>query len=586
MKKLGIITYIFLVSSLLILTRCSSDTSNKSEQMNSLLALSYLSYIKIQPINNVYMDSLGTGYEYFHVDIPEQESGLNVSFDYTFDSNSSTKDIYFIFTNISPSRSSTYPLIDPSQSVSQGIVPERVASKPKSLVSANQTMKGKPEISEFNRNPYAYLNKINPVNMLLSIVPSEEPRYDTAGDPTSKTFKLDPYQNVTAHCTNVNTDGIKTLNIWVADDCAGLSYSRPVSELADIFLTSGENNDIFDWVTNIYGAEYGDTDWDKVDADAKDVLITPNNEITILLLDIDNDESAHSGVLGYFWAKDNFKTTAISYSNQRIMIYMDAYLYANHPEEIISALAHELQHMIHFYQKTVIQTNGTGTETWIDEMCSMAAEDLVSDKLGVNGPRGVPFSDGSAGTYPITTGRLPLYIYWNDASVTTWYSGNFVAVSYSVNYALGAYLARNYGGAKFFHNVVHNNKTDYTAIEYALSQNGSSDSFGIILRKWGVANLLSDKTDTLYSYQYNSDNWFPSNTYPVTIEYKTGSINLYNYKYGDQEGPYLYSIENTMPTYSMPPASNVYYLAADNLSGSKTWNIKLKKNVRFTVLVK
>ncbi len=446
-------------------------------------------------------------------------------------------------------------------------------------------MKGKPEISEFNRNPNLYLNNINPVNMLLSIVPSSQPAYDTIGAPG--TFKIDAYSGIDAHCVKTNTDGNKTLNVWVADNCASLIYSRPTSYLADLFLKSGDNNDIYDWVTNIYGAEWGDV---SSDIDPQNVLIDPNNEITILLLDIDNDKSTNSGVLGYYWAKDNFKKTAISYSNERIMIYMDAYIYANHPDEIISALAHELQHMIHFYQKTVIQTNGDGTETWIDEMCSMAAEDLLANKLVVDGPRGVPnttIPPGSAGSSGNTEGRLPLYNYFNDASVTSWYSGNYVIISYAVNYALGAFLARNYGGAQFFHNIVHNTYTDYRAIEYALQQNGTSDSFGTILGKWGVANLLSNKTDVPAGYQYNKGTWYTSDTIPATVEYQAGSINLYNYTY-TYSSPILYGpfIYNAMPTGTMPPASNEYFLAADNLSGEKIWNIKLRNNVRLTVLAK
>ncbi len=586
MKKLLHISYIFLIiPALLFLSRCTSGTSNNS---NDLLALSQIHYVDIDPIQKKFTNSMGTGYEYYHVDIPEQTAGQNVSFDFTFNNTvGDPKDVYFIFSNISTSSSSTYPLINYSQDISQSVLGDSIASQPKALVSGSQIVKGKPEISEFNRNPYLYLNKINPINMLLSIVPATEPAYDSIGG--SNSFQISSTSSVNAHCVRTNTDGNKTLNVWVADDCAGLSYFRSIADLADLFLSSGSNNDIYDWVTNIYGAEYGDTDWDKVAIDAKDVLITPNNEITILLMDIDNDKKTDKGVLGYFWAKDNFKKSAISYSNERIMIYMDAYFYASQPNEIISALAHELQHMIHFYQKTVIQTNGSGTETWIDEMCSMVTEDLVADKLGVDGPRGLTV--GSAGLSGNTNGRLPLYNYYNDASVTSWYSGDYVAISYAVNYALGAYLARNYGGVKFFYNIMHNAYTDYRAIEYALQQGGVSDTFGIILAKWGVAGLLSSQTTADDGYQYNVGSWFTSKINPAdTVTYNAGSINLYNYTYTYStphlSGPFVYNATNPMPTWAMPPASNEYYKAASKLTTSKTWSIKLRNNVRFTVLVK
>ena len=609
MKKHLIISYIFLLSSLFILTQCSNSSGNSAAQLSNLYTASnYVKYVDIAPLSTTYTDlSITQNYNYFNITIPELNSGESVSFDYTFDTGSKTRDVYFIFTNIDTNSNSNYPLIDYNQSVSQSLLPIN-SSKSKALLSGKQIMKGKPEISEFNRHPFAYLNSINPVNMLLSTVSSAEPKYyDNVTDTTS--FQLDKYSSVTATCTNVNTDGTKTLNVWVANNCGvehnqpctALSYQKPISDLANLFLKSGDNNDIYHWVTNIYGEEWPTlSEYNNLSQDKKDVLIIPDNNITILLLDIDNDKSPDSGVLGYYWAKDNFKTSAISYSNQRIMFYMDAYIYANNPDEIISALAHEFQHMIHFYQKTVLLTDGTGTETWIDEMCSMATEDLVADKLKVNGPRGVSYLDGSAGIIPpyYTIGRLPMYNFFNDASVTTWLSDKYVIISYSVNYALGAYLLRNYGGAKFFHDVVHNTHTDYTAIENALQQNGSSDSFGTILGKWGVASLLSYYPDTQSGYQYNIGNWFTSVTDPATVPYNAGSINMYNYKYDPKDeygnpilsqpqvGPYLFSPDNPLPTHAMPPASNEYYKAADNLAGSKTWNIKLRNNVRMTVVAK
>jgi hypothetical protein len=604
MKKSSRSIYIILISSLLLLTYCNSGNPDSSDQVSNLIALDYLSYTEIAPLNNVFTDFMGTGYEYYHLDIPEQTAGDNVSFDYTFETGTETKDIYFIFTNISPDKNTTYPILESSQSVTQSALPAAL-SKPKSLLQGGQTMKGKPEISEFNRNPYAYLNKINPINMILNFATPSEPKYDYETEET--TFRISANYNVDATCVKINTDGTKTLNLWVANNCGDnhdqscttLSYTRPISDIADTFLKADTDNDIYDWITNIYSEEWGSVP-SSIDPDG--ILIPPNNEITILLLDIDNNQSTDSGVLGYFWAKDNFKRTSYliptptNFSNERIMFYIDAYLYKNHPDEIISALAHEFQHMIHFYQKTVMLTNGKGTETWIDEMSSMATEDLVADKLGVDGPRGVSpttFPLGSAGTFPITTetgSRLPHYNYYNDASVTEWYKGDEVLKSYSINYALGAYLSRNYGGAQFFHDVMHNDKTGYEAIEYALNKAGSPNKFGDILARWGVANLLSDMTNVPSDYRYNIETWFISDTDPVTVPYKAGSINLYNYRisyYGNiQDGPHFYTESYPMPTTPMPAASNEYYRAAQNLTGSQTWHIKLRKNVRMSVLAK
>ena len=79
------------------------------------------------------------------------------------------------------------------------------------------------------------------------------------------------------------------------------------------------------------------------------------------------DPLTEGGVAGYFYAKDNFKSSYYSGSNQRIMFYLDAVMFANgdgidgtdwdvsdpSPGDIVSTLTHEFQHMIHFYQKQI-----------------------------------------------------------------------------------------------------------------------------------------------------------------------------------------------------------------------------------------
>ena len=60
--------------------------------------------------------------------------------------------------------------------------------------------------------------------------------------------------------------------------------------------------------------------------------------------------------------------------------------------------------------------------------------------------------------------QTPLYNQNNDIQVTTW---NGSLENYSINYALGAYLARTYGGAALFQAIVQNTGTGIDAIEAA-----------------------------------------------------------------------------------------------------------------------
>ncbi len=115
--------------------------------------------------------------------------------------------------------------------------------------------------------------------------------------------------------------------------------------------------------------------------------IPESDEITILLTDINNDNSSNGGVVGYFWAKDNYTQSTVAGSNERVIFYIDSVMYANNDSDgdgnadnyweniIYSTLAHEFQHMINFYQR--VAKRGLATETWYNEMLSAAIEDIV-----------------------------------------------------------------------------------------------------------------------------------------------------------------------------------------------------------------
>ena len=150
------------------------------------------------------------------------------------------------------------------------------------------------------------------------------------------------------------------------------------------------------------------------------------------------------------------------------------------PSIMIGTLAHEFQHMIHFYQKPVLR--GAGSEAWLNEMSSEVAEDLIADKMEGDGPRSVDYDDPTAGEPGNFRGRLPGFNLYNDIQVTRW---DGLLANYDINYALGAYLARNYGGAALFSAIVQNEHSGTAAIEAALEALGHEISFGQALQKLG-----------------------------------------------------------------------------------------------------
>ena len=157
-------------------------------------------------------------------------------------------------------------------------------------------------------------------------------------------------------------------------------------------------------------------------------------------------------------------------SNERLIFFMDSALLAARtgptwevtdrgPTRMIGVLAHEFQHMIHFYQKPVLRD--TGSPAWLNEMSSEVAQDLIADKLMDDGPRGVAYDDPTAGEPDNLRGRLPEFNFFNDIRVTSWEDD---IANYSINYALGAYLARTYGAA-LFSDIVQSDRAGVDAIE-------------------------------------------------------------------------------------------------------------------------
>ena len=173
------------------------------------------------------------------------------------------------------------------------------------------------------------------------------------------------------------TDGTTTLTIWVADASWTTSVSgEMVDAVADRFLLPENESDIYDLVTAIFGEP-----WDTHD---RPCLIPEQSSIGLHILLYDIDSDASDGVTrGFFAAKDNYVRTGsgsmTASSNERLILYLDAPLLArtdgpswevtdHGPRQMLSTLAHELQHMIHFYQKRVKQ--GARSEVWLNEMAS------------------------------------------------------------------------------------------------------------------------------------------------------------------------------------------------------------------------
>jgi hypothetical protein len=534
------------------------------------------------------------------------------SFSYTVDAGSSAKDVYFVFSNTSVSTSTTGATVKVGSDEAIGVdgVDIATTSAQPALGPSSAPANAKDMLALSNRDIRAYLAKKGATFSASAEPRAAAPSYDVAGTTTGSLFDLDKNDNsasVAATCRSVTTastaQGNRTLNIWVANNCwtatgtVGTIYpAQPhlvtqamVDALAEEFLKAGENNDIYDWVTTILGPEWETT--------TDGSLIPFNNEITILLSDIEQDLSDTGGIVGYFWAVNNFRKAVYSDSNERIMFVIDAAMFSNPSSDgsasttnsgwsassywakkCFSTLAHEFQHMIQFYRKGIkVRGDGDTADTWINEMCSQLIEDLVADKIGVEGPRGVDPSLGGAGPSGNTNGRIPYFNKYLSSNYSLSKDRDYNVYDYSFSYAFGSWLARNFGGASFVKNVVYDYNIDSTCITDAVASGGGSWTLSDLISRWAVAVLGSTRTDMPFGYRYNTGGWTSSSLGGLT--YNLGSINFFNYSPAPTVKTSL-DAGNSMAT-----TSNTYFLAATGLTGSKTWKLKVPSGVTFSVYV-
>ena len=249
-------------------------------------------------------------------------------------------------------------------------------------------------------------------------------------------------------------------NIWVMDDLTTFTDTR-AQEMSDKFDL------IYPIETSLLGNDFGGWNIDS--------------KIQILVYDI-GYKIGEPTTLGYFWGKDMYPNTgSYSISNEAAMFYINgnagAYS-AFGADEFYSTLVHEFQHMIHFSRKE------GGSESWYNEMLSMLAEDVISPLIGI-GPTNVG--------HPIQ-GRIPTFLsgYYR-AGITEWGPNDISTLySYAIDYAFGAYLLRNYGGAELLQEMMANNSTDIDSITAALiTVNGNNGlSFEKALRRFGEAMVF------------------------------------------------------------------------------------------------
>jgi hypothetical protein len=373
-------------------------------------------------------------------------------------------------------------------------------------------------------------------------------------------------------------------NVWVAN----ANYDNSSQPNNDNKITTAQAQALaqkFDIIyqkeTPVFGFEYGgglspgDSGYGGVDGDPK---------IQILVYDIfgDFESSQRGGVLGYFWAGDEFDIPGSS--NNAEIFYIDAHFTDLAPQAIYSTLAHEFQHMINFNVKAL--PAGKPTATWYNEMLSMLAEDLIDPFIEI---------DIKNTGHPIQS-RIPTFLsnYYRDPTV--WLDGNGVYASYANAYALGAYLVRNFGGVEFVKAVMSNNEIDTASLDAALASSvnplyNKVNNFNTAISRYGEALLFNQNSENrpagVLSFNNTVSETLPSGEYTFT------GFDLFSLKNGykingiELQGPLVW---NAAGNYDLEPHT-VRLLSNNgwqNVTGSRSITLQqpANPNIEFHIIVR
>jgi len=236
-----------------------------------------------------------------------------------------------------------------------------------------------------------------------------------------------------------------------------------LEELANEF-----DNVIHPKLTAVFGSEWSP----GIDNDVK---------ITILVTELVNDAG------GYFNTYDEYPRSEIANSNEREMLYFNALnIFSSKSNALI---AHEFQHLINFYQKTIV--HNLEEEVWLNEARSEYAPTIAG------------YNDYYPNSY--LSDRVDTFLDYPTDPLAEWKNN---LSDYGVIDLFIHYLVDHYG-QEVLTRMILGNKVGVESINFALSSLGYSKTFADVFADWSVANYLNDCKIGQGQYCYLNKNLTP-----------------------------------------------------------------------------
>jgi hypothetical protein len=260
------------------------------------------------------------------------------------------------------------------------------------------------------------------------------------------TFWLVDLRNMTTYQSDFELRLVSRRTYWYVEE--GLLVDR-----ADLERAATEFEDsIYPKVTRIFGKEWSP----GVDNDPRLSIV----------------HARLRGVGGYFGSADEHSQLVYSFSNQREIIYINAWSARPGSQEYNEVLAHELQHLVHW-------NSDPSEDTWLNEGLAELAVSVAG------------YSPGSFRQY-LDSPTVSL-VHWP-------LSYENVGANYAGAALFMHYLSEHYGPLKDLRRLVEEPSNGITGIDAYLEYAGYPATFEDVFRDWVVANLL-DEPRGRYGYQ-------------------------------------------------------------------------------------
>ncbi len=176
------------------------------------------------------------------------------------------------------------------------------------------------------------------------------------------------------------------------------------------------------------------------------------------------------GAAGYFGGIDLHSTEVFRHSNERPMLYVEAGVIASGERPALGLLAHELQHLVHWYADPT-------EDTWVNEGLSEVAAEVLG--LGRRTPAAPSASASLTRWSELTAG-----------------SGR----SYDASHLFFRYLLKRDGGAAAPALLMEGPDDGIAGIDAYLRRVGAGVTFEEVFRDWTVANLLGPEGPAPFGY--------------------------------------------------------------------------------------